>query len=190
MRIGLQEWYDAWRKRYADTDLLYIKKTHTGEPTSPQIHFVRDDLSRCVMRGIAYEDVPKETGTRRDCRYTADVIGTHHSKSVELPVYEIARPDLGLRFVLRDNFYDWNVSVISEKPIETDLRGFVLDFDKDSARDKWWASGTWGYCFFQGFPEDCCFGPYALDKRKFSTYMNSDHMVHTFVWLIMRDLVR
>ncbi len=47
----------------------------------------------------------------------AYVIATHRSKSIELPVVSLERPDLGIQFVLCNNFYHTKLSVISERPL-------------------------------------------------------------------------
>ena len=121
MRMHLQPWYDHWLEEHKDTGLLYAR---SGERVQlGQVHFVRDDLGPLFWSGVPYDERPV-AGARADCRETALVVGEHHSKSVRLPVYALERPDIGLRVILRDNWYDWNVSVIAEKPVDADLRGF------------------------------------------------------------------
>ena len=189
MKEHLQIWYDAWLAEHRKTDLIYANPEN---PQLKQVHFVRDHLSSVVWADVEHDKRPKASPPREDCRESAFVIGEHHSKSVRLPVYSIERPDLGIQFVARDNYHDWNVSVISEKPIETDLRGFKLDFsERDRERfPNGYPKGSgmsWDYCFFQGFPKELQFGPYSEDKRRFSMCVMSDHDLHTLVWLIMRD---
>lgn len=188
MREHLQPWYDRWLKEHADTNLIYAKGGQ-GSAHLRQVHFVRNHLAE-----IVWEDVPflrrAQALPRHDCRETAFVVGEHTSKSVRLPVYSIERPDLGIRFVLRENFYDWNVSVVSETDVTTDLRGFELDYPEDDRNrfpNGFTAGKAWGYCFFQGFPVELQFGPYSESKRRFSTFMATDYEVSTFVFLIMRD---
>jgi len=187
MRMHLQPWYDHWLEEHKDTGLLYAR---SGERVQlGQVHFVRDDLGPLFWSGVPYDERPV-AGARADCRETALVVGEHHSKSVRLPVYALERPDIGLRVILRDNWYDWNVSVIAEKPVDADLRGFQLDYLRDEERerskDEIGHHGSWGYCFFQGFPEGTRFGPYARDRARFSTWMRGDHELFTFMWLVLR----
>jgi hypothetical protein len=98
-------------------------------------------------------------------------------------VFLLEREDLGIKFVLRDNFYNWNVSVISEKPITTKLKGFVTDY-KDCDKPIRPRS-CWGYCFFEGFPEEYRFGCYNENNKQFSTYISSDYELYAFVRMIM-----
>lgn len=188
MNEHLQSWYDRWLAEHESTDLIYARSG--GDVRLQQVHFVRDTLAGVFWAGVPYEERQLAT-PREDCRETALVIGEHHSKSVRLPVYSLDRPDLDLRFVMRDNFYDWNVSVLSETPVTTDLRSFPLDYWTDEERKRFaggYRPGTsWGYCFFQGFPEELQFGPYREDQRRFSMCVRSDYELYTLVWLITRD---
>jgi hypothetical protein len=191
MKEHLQPWYDRWLKANHGTDLSYVPKNSRGEPSLEQVHFVRDYLS-----GILWADVPYDkrgpAPPRDTCKETGFVIGEHTSKSVRLPVYSLERPDLGIQFVLRDNYHDWNVSVLSEKPITTDLRGFELDYSRDEDLKRfpngYKPGSAWGYCYFQGFPEEVQFGPFKENPCKFSLCIGNDYSVHNFIWLIMRDI--
>ena len=49
------------------------------------------------------------------------VVGTHRSKSIELPVILLEAPTLGLRVWIRDNFHNWAVTIESEMPRVWDL---------------------------------------------------------------------
>jgi hypothetical protein len=190
VREHLQPWYDRWLVEHQDTKLIYVGRNARGEANLAQVHFVRDDLA-----GLLWADVPYDrratSPPRDDCKETAYVIGEHTSKSVRLPVYSLERPDLGLQVVLRYNFHDWNLSVLSETPVTTDLRGFELDYARKEDRDRhpsgFRAPGTWGYCFFQGFPHEVQFGPFSENPKKFSLCIDSAYQVYTFLWLLMRE---
>lgn len=185
MREHLQPWYEKWLDEHKSTDLIYVNRNSRNEPSLAQVHFVRDTLGHVMWKDIPYDTRP--IAHPRECKESAWVIGEHRSKSVRLPVYSLERPDLGIRFVLRDNYHDWCVSVVAEKPIATDLRGFQLDMDEDD-RKRYQPGGFWGYCFFQGFPSELCFGSFAMDPRRFSLSIGGNHALYTFIWLIMRDL--
>jgi len=191
MKVHLQGWYDEWLKDPDNTNRRYVPVNSRGEPSLHQLHFVRDDLCSILWADVPYDKRENES-IRTNCKVTGFVVGEHTSKSVNLPVYSLERPDLGIQFVLRDNYHDWNVSVVSEKPIETDLRGFELDFsDSDKKRfesEPWRPGHSWGYCYFQGFPEELQFGPYSQDQRKFSLCIGSEYKVWTFLFLILRDI--
>jgi hypothetical protein len=185
MREHLQPWYDNWLKEHVDTKLIYAGPTN--DPRLDQVHFVRDTLSRLFWADIPYEK-RNLASPREDCKETAYVIGEHTSKSVRLPVYSLERPDLGLQVILRENYYDWNVSVVSETPINSDLRGFQLDYSEDDRKrfpDGYIPGRSWGYCFFQGFPEEFKFGPFCENPRKFSLCIGDNYDVYVFVRLIV-----
>lgn len=190
MKIHLQPWYDKWlaNERIAKN----IPPNTNDGPSLHQLHFVRDHLCGMLWADVAYNKRP-HSHPRDELKESCFVIGEHSSKSVHLPVYSLERPDLGIQFVLRDNYHDVNMSVISEKPINADtLRGFELDYSRESDR-KEFANGyrpgrSWGYCYFQGFPEDVQFGPFSENPRKFSLCLGSEYSVWTFVWLIMREV--
>lgn len=190
MREHLQPWYDKWLTEHKDTNLIYVSRNRDGVYLS-QVHFVRYSLAGLFWADIPY-DKRNPAPPRDTCKETALVIGEHTSKSVRLPVYSLERPDIGLQIVLRDNYHGWNVSVISETPITTDLRGFELDYrDEDDRKrfpDGYIPGWSWGYCFFEGFPTDVEFGPFSENPRKFSLNIGSDYQVYTFVYLLMRDL--
>lgn len=170
MKIELQAWYDKWLADHQGTDLLYVPKNGRGEPYLPQLQFVRDQLAPLLWRDKSYDDLPR--GEKRpDCKRLVDVVGEHTSKSVRLPVYEIHRPDLGIRVVLRENYHDWNVSVNSDRAIYHDY-DVPLDF---------------GYVFFQGFPAEDQFKAYdrETNNRRFSFAMSSDYDLYTTIALMM-----
>jgi len=186
MKEHLQPWYDKWLIEHEDTNLLHVDHNARGQVHLRQVEFVRDVLAGVFWEG-AY-DRRKPATPRDDCNESAYVIGKHQSKSVRLPVYSLERPDLGLQVVLRDNFYDWNVSVLSETPITTDLRGFELDYRREEDRERFPNGYTpghcWGYCFFQGFPEEVQFGPFKENPCRFSLCIRGDYDVYTFLWLL------
>jgi hypothetical protein len=194
MREHLQPWYDKWLADHKETKLIYVRRyvgrNARGEVTLPQVHFVRDVLAGLFWAGVPYEQ-RAAAEPRNNCKETAYVIGEHTSKSVRLPVYSLERPDLGLQVVLRDNYHDWNVSVISETPITTDLRGFELDYfrkeDRERYPDGYRPGGSWGYCYFQGFPREVQFGPYSENPRRFSLCIEDTYQMYTFLRLILRD---
>lgn len=189
MKIGLQSWYRTWLKEHERTNLIYAGGASGDGPRLDQVNFVRDRLGHQLVWGdVPFEDREKEPAPNDDQRVTAWVIGEHRSKSVRLPVYLIERPDLGVRFVLRDNFHDWNVTVVAEKPVETDLRGFELDFRDEEERMRWVPGGYWSYLLFQGFPNEFCCGPYSLNKRRFSLSIYTREEVYMLIALILRDL--
>jgi hypothetical protein len=167
--ISLQTWASA--NKPVD-DLLY--KGGYWQ----QIMFVRDTIAGMVGAGLRYEAY-KEMDI-------AKVISTHYSKSVLLPVYLLDRPDIGLQFVLRYNYYNWKLSVISKTPIEADFDGLFYttppvepDYTGDSLHP----------VYFEGFPNDLIFGYYATsDKTKWSAEIPTHEGLWATVFLIMKSL--
>lgn len=150
----LQEWFSEWLDSTTD-DLLY-KQAAKG-----QVMFIRDTLGRAlVSEWKRWEGVPV-------------VIGEHRSKSVRLPVYHIALPDMEL--VLRDNFYDWKVSVRSDAPIRN-VAGWGL-FDEADERGI-------SACYCEGFPREWVQGPYAKDKRRFTVELSGQYDLYAFCLLL------
>ena len=194
MKEHLEVWYSTWVKEHETTDLIYARTREDGPPCLPQVLFVRDILGPLVWSDrigdarpiVDHPDLPSYV------RVSGHVIGEHRSKSVRLPVYLLDRSDLGIQFVLRYNYYDWNVSVVSERPVEVDLGNLANGYDpRDEDR---FASGykpgyAWGGCFFQGFPMEYQFGPKSLDSRKFSICVHTDYELYTLVWLVMREVL-
>lgn len=76
------------------------------DAASNQICFVRDNLSSCLAD--SYEEYIGIT-------FKTDIIGEHVSKSIKLPVYELKYRNC--TFIMRNNFYNWKISVILSSSI-------------------------------------------------------------------------
>lgn len=114
----------------------------------------------------------------------ASVIAEHRSKSVQLPVYSIDREDIGLRFVLRNNFYNWKMSVISREPIEADFGDL---FHTTPPVEPEYTGNPLSPVYFEGFPRELCFGYYEQDRAKFSAEIwGGDCRLYAAVFLIMQ----
>lgn len=167
MHVPLQEWFSA--KLDQDKDLIYLPAM------KDQVMFVRDCLARIASAGLSYER----------SKEVAFVVSEHRSKSVALPVYSLERPDIGLRFVLRDNFHDWKLSVISEMPVEADFTGL---FHTTPPVEPDYTGNPLAWVYFEGFPRDLVFGYYAEgDKRRWSAAIGSREGLWTAMFLIMRS---
>jgi len=140
-----------------------------------QVQFVRDSLVPLVAVGLDYEDHQN----------VAWVISTHRSKSIDLPVYRLERPDLGLTLILRNNFYNWKLSVISTQPIGADFSGL---FHTSPPIDPKYTGDPLHRVYFEGFPEDLIFGYYEANKQQFSAEIQSDEVLYTALFLLMRQL--
>lgn len=165
--VPLQEWINGHPVR---DEMLW--KGAFGH----QVMFVRDRLVSLFGTGLDY-DQQKEI---------ARVISTHRSKSIELPVYQLARPDQDLRIVLRNNFYNWKMSVLSETPIQADFDGL---FHTTPPIDPDYTGDQLHPVYFEGFPHDLIFGYLAeSDGRRWSAEIPTDESLWTSVFLMMRSL--
>lgn len=163
MRTPLDHWYSDWCAKHENTRLFYVCRDGEGVSLQ-QVSFVRRQLDSIVWSDVQY----------REGQVYTWVIGEHTSKSVRLPVYLIERPELGISFVLRYNFHDWCVSVMSDLPIASGLRGF-----DDSAR----------YCGgFEGFPEHARFKGFRDSRSRFSISLHNDYEAYAFFREIMMDV--
>lgn len=173
----LQGWFREWLTSTSD-DLLYKKAA------SSQVMFVRDSLGRALASSWQeWQGEDDSEGERHGGAVT--VIGEHRSKSVRLPVYHIVLPgptllergrfieQPGLEMVLRDNFYDWKVSVRSDAPIHN-VAGWGL-FREDEAISA---------CYCEGFPREWVQGPYAKDKRRFTVELGGQYDLYAFCLLL------
>ncbi len=156
----LQGWFREWLAE-ADANLLYKKSAEA------QIMFVRDDLGRALASSWQQWSGEDENGEGG----AVTVIGEHRSKSVRLPVYHVALP--GIELVLRDNFYNWKVSVRSDAPIHNVVGWGLFREDEE-------IHGV--YC--EGFPREWVHGPYAKDSRRFTVELSGEYEVYAFCLLV------
>lgn len=163
MKEKLNDW---WSNNEPDENLIY--KNGLGE----QCIFVRDTLMNGLFIEIASDILKCENFEERCAIYDSfvpSVIGTHRSKSVKLPVMEMDLSKMGLKVIFRYNFYDWCISVESEKDVDCDFMGLITDQK--------------GY--FEGFPQDRIYDTYSENnKKKFSICLNNKYEVYTFMYLL------
>ena len=160
-----------WALAHPVPDQMYWK----GDADN-QIRFVWKSLAPLVGKGFSYEEVQQ----------LITVIATHRSKSIDLPVYRLERSDLGLQIILRDNFYNWKISVISERPITADFSGL---FYTTPPIDPDYTGDPLHHVYFEGFPKDLVFGYFEeSDGKKWSAEIATNEILWTTVFLIMRSL--
>jgi len=132
------------------------------------------DIQGLIGVGLAYDDA----------KDLARVISTHRSKSIVLPVVEYNREDLGLRLILRNNFYNWKLSVISTKPIKADFSNLFFTIPPVEPE---YTGNPLHPVYFEGFPRELIFGYYATsDGRQWSAEIGGDKTMWTVLFLIMR----
>jgi hypothetical protein len=103
-----------------------------------------------------------------------DVVGTHRSKSLNCPVFHAKLEKDGLKIWMRYNFYNWNVSIESERPITCD---FIDSFSDDN----------YNYCYCEGMA-DKKFGTYNNSNTKFTVCIDHDYDLYTFFRVIRKHL--
>jgi len=161
--VKLVEW---WPNHSPADELLW--KDGYGH----QCSFVLDTLGSMLIKGI--------DGDPDDLieliKNSIWVISTHHSKSVKLPVFRLKHPTKGIELVMRNNFYDWKVTVVSDEPI---VDNFYDLFNKTEKIDA-------VYC--EGFDAAWVFGPYAKNQQQFTIEIGNDYALFTFFWLLMGSL--
>lgn len=165
MRVHLNEWI---KEQTVGDEMLW--KGSFGR----QMEQMRS-LQGSVAFGMDYDDY-------RDS--VAWVISTHRSKSIQLPVVSYERPDLGLQFVIRDNFYNWKLSVISEKPIDDPL--FPWLFFTVPPTEPEYTGDSLASCYFEGFPKDLIFGYQSKNPRRWSAEINSYAWLQITLMLCMK----
>lgn len=164
MKEKLNDW---WLNNKPDENLIY------KNGLSEQCLFVRNELMGDLFLYIATDYLKYKSFSDERSKilgnFMPNVIGTHRSKSVLLPVMEMDLSKIGLKIILRYNFYDWCISVESENDIDCDFMGLITDQK--------------GY--FEGFPLDRIYDIYSeTNKKKFSVVLNNKYQVYTFVYLL------
>jgi len=134
-----------------------VKDTmHYKEARSEQVCFIRDVIGRIFFK--KYYERPK-----------VNVISTHMSKSVLLPVYEIKIP--GLTITIENNFYSFGCSVEADMEVDCDFMGLIKEFEDDQ----------WLY----GFPDNKKFKHWAnYNNKKFSFEVTSKYEFYTILFLL------
>ncbi len=152
--LKLQEW--AGKNKPAD-DLIY-KKGYWD-----QIVFIRDEL-----RYLFYT----KKGDSEFLQNNTTVVSTHMSKSVLLPVFKVVLTN-GINLIMRYNFHNWKVSIISEFDVNCDFTKLFNYEDK--------VHGV--YC--EGFEDDWVYESYSQNKKNFTIELRSGYYyLFTFLWIL------
>ena len=152
MNIDLLTWS---RNNHPSEDMIYEKGFWD------QVVFVRDTLNAIFYDTYEkYKDNP------------VLVINTHNSKSIDLPVYEINLRDYDVKIIMRNNFYDWKISVDSSIEINAD---FMNLFKQDKVI-------TSVYC--EGFKDNQVFDCYKYNKKNFTLELKDRYKLYTFMFIL------
>ncbi len=143
----------AWFNDNQPSDNMFYKGGYDR-----QCMFVRDNFGRL------FHDILEKI----------EVISTHTSKSIKLPVYHIVMN--GIEIIMRDNFHDWKLSVISDQ---------ILDFPDElfSGPEK---QVNAIYC--EGFDKSWVFAPYKENQKQFTVEIYNDNLVYVFLFLLKLQL--
>ena len=105
----------------------------------------------------------------------ARVVSTHVSKSIQLPVMMVQLTD-GTIFIIRSNFYDWKVTVVSPTAIILNTSIFTCNEQVDPI-----------YC--EGFNKDWVLGPYSQNNKEFTIELYDDQQfVYPMIALLVAAL--
>jgi len=109
-----------------------------------------------------------------------DVVSSHRSKSIFLPVVKFSETRSGVRIISRDNFYDIKVSVWCPRPCNHDLYGIVKGEERGILAV---------YC--EGFAEEWVLPGFYKGTEKFTAAFGSWEKFHDFVnildWYFRED---
>lgn len=155
---GIQEWANA----HVPGENMIYKDAYWD-----QILFVRDRIPSIFA---------KDFGEFENIQKNINVVSTHTSKSITLPVYNVYLKDLGVTLIMRNNFYDWKISVVSEKELAID---FMELFDEKQKI-------TEMYC--EGFKSQWVYPSYEENKQNFTIELSNDYELFTFLWTLKSQL--
>lgn len=153
-----------WAVENEPGDQMIYKSSWWGH-----IKFVRDTILNMLYvkknDDREYSEIMEYMGEQYD------IIGTHTSKSVKLPVYEFRYK--GATIVMRYNFYDFQVTIDSS--VKLDIPMDLLD--------------SYSYLCLEGFPQKYIDKPlYPESKTTFSCSISSSYKFYTFLFLIKQQL--
>ena len=124
-----------------------------------QAIFVRDELGMNLLRGVP-----------------VFAISGHTSKSVHLPVYGLTMKN-GIKLIMRDNFYDWKISVILPKPLPKNYLPMELISNDGDIPD----------CYLEGFHTEWGFKTYNPEdekQTKFTVEVYNKYRVYTLLFYL------
>lgn len=154
---------DKWRKKNLVRETLLWRGA-----AETQTLWALDTLPRAVMPvGWCQED---------DAPSPVLVVSDHMSKSVVLPVYGVALPELGLFAVLRDNFYNWMLSLAVATPVNLDLFHGKISSKRIAP------------CYCEGFRPDWVFGTYTDNTTRFTTELGDNFDAYALLFYVAQTL--
>lgn len=134
--------------------------------------FWRDDIFP-MFTDEFYKKHPKMQIIWDETNRNTEIISTHYSKSILNPVLKINYR--GTTIIFRYNYHNYEIAVISAKPIIID--NAKLFTSKDSQ------------FFYEGFPE--CYkltDTYESNQCRFMIHIDNHYKFYTFMYLLQRQI--
>lgn len=145
----------AWFMENKPDDSMVYK-----EAACRQIMFVRDEVPSLFTKFMLKK---------------IEVISTHTSKSIKLPVYHVVLEN-GIELIMRGNFHDWKITVSS--PFEIPLPQELLS-NQSRTTEKI------NSCYCEGFEKEWILDSYLNNKREFTIEIGSSlYELYTFFFLL------
>ena len=149
-----------WQQELPDAHLqAWFNENHPAkemiykEEYSNQCIFVRDNFGTLFHKQLE----------------ALEVISTHTSKSIKLPVYRAKIKNV--EFIIRHNFYDWKISVNSDVSLKFPFELFSKPEEQINKYD----------C--EGFEKEWIYQPYSKNNKKFTVQVHSTNLMYTFLFL-------
>lgn len=118
---------------------------------------------------------------------SVNVVSSHTSKSVPLPVYRLWVQKEGFpgnvaaQIRMRGNFYDWKVSISAHRPLD-----LVDDYLFNPEPDNMYLNPV----YFEGFEDNWVFPSYDEDNQKFSLMLNTEADLAVLFWQIRQQVAK
>lgn len=172
-------------KELIDYTYADISKLPDWQQTEPMAH-----LQAWMNENTPSEEMKYKQGFLRQTVFVRDtfcilfqneiksleVISTHTSKSILLPVYCVNlnfNDHNYIKFVLRDNFHDWKISVSSTIDLHFPTEMFSKNGEEQNHNV---------YC--EGFEESWIYGPYVKNQSKFTVEIYNNELLYMFLFMI------
>ncbi len=136
--------------------------------------FWRDDILP-MFTDYLYSEQFSWDAFKNELDKNTDVIGEHWSKSIINPVMKITYK--GVEIIFRYNFYNYEIVVISPKPIELPKNNLF--------------SSKKASFFYEGFPDEYKIKErYEDNKCRFAAHISDHYRFYTFMFLLQREIFK
>ena len=165
----MEHFLTKWAVENEPSDEMIYKKGYWD-----QIIFLRGEIIPMFYNTSKYKYDQLDEYYKELTNY-CEISGVHRSKSIILPVLTIEYK--GCLITMRNNFYNWNISVIRRNKKSINLPDGMFPKDDISS------------CYFEGFPEQYIINnTYNQNNNTFSCCIGDNYMFFTFMWLLRQEL--